>query len=62
MQEQPRIKSKAFSPSSGGAIGGKNREADYFQFDKSDEDDTTNMTTKVSNMHSRLSPKRAFVM
>ena len=60
MQEQPRLKSKAFSPSSGGAIGGKIRENDYFQFDQ--EDITTNITTKVSNMHVRLSPKRAIVM
>ena len=60
MQEQPKSKPKAFSPSSGGAIGGKVRDGDYFQFDQ--EETTTNMTTKVSNLHGRLSPKRAVVM
>lgn len=60
MQEQPKIKAKPFSPSSGGAIGGKIRESDYFQFDQ--EETTTNMTTKVSNLQGRLSPKRAAVM
>jgi hypothetical protein len=37
--------------------GGKVRDSDYFQFEQ--DETTTNMTTKVSNMQSRLFPKKA---
>jgi hypothetical protein len=43
------MKKRTFSPNGGNALlGGKVRENDYFQFEN--EETTTNMTTKVSNM------------